>query len=54
MASYMLGKKSDGHYNGIREFTDSIIENRPPLVTVGDAGNCPGDGDVDGKLNCRR
>ena len=33
---YMLGKKSDGHYNGIREFTESIIENRPPLVTVGD------------------
>ena len=34
--SYMLGKRSDGHYNGIREFTDSVIEKRPALVSAGD------------------
>lgn len=33
---YILGKKSDGHYNGIREFTDSIIGKRPALVGAED------------------
>ena len=52
---YLLGKKSDGHYNGIREFLDSIIEDRAPLVTAENGRETVRVMEmIVGKLNCAK